>query len=473
MKTFIQWCYLSLLIVFTPVALIQDVSAQELNSNTAQSAFSEAELEQMLAPIALYPDSLLTHILIAATYPLEVVEASRLQSTNTLLPAEQLMEKAEGKEWDPSVIALLAFPNVLEKLSNDLTWTQKLGDAFLQDEARLLASIQSLRQQADEADSLSEMDNVSVTRVNNQIVIEPAQPEVIYVPYYDPRVVYGHWRWYRYPPVYWTPYPYYVRRPYGHFYWNTGVHIRFNFYFSAFHWSNHHIVVTHHHNSHHYRHRGRIVTSHGAQRWQHKPQHRRGVAYRSNHVKQRYNSHRPSMAHTKQVRKAERHQLSHAKASNNRLHKGSSLERNNSLDRNKSHQLNRKLGKSREQQFTNKLHNTPSHNQVKSHQRVKSYQRDVKSHQPAKSHQPQRSTQPKQSHQRDVRSHQPVKSHQPQRSSQPKQSHQRVKSHQPQRSIQPKQSHNSSRPSHSTANMSKSHKSGGHQQSGSRTKIRD
>ncbi len=463
MKTFIQWCYLSLLIVFTPVVLMQDVSAQELTNDSAQSMFSEAELEQMLAPIALYPDSLLTHILIAATYPLEVVEASRLQSKNTLLPAEQLMAKAEGKEWDPSVIALLAFPNVLEKLSNDLTWTQKLGDAFLQDEAKLLASIQSLRQQADEADSFSEMENVSVTRVNNQIVIEPAQPEVIYVPYYDPRVVYGHWRWYRYPPVYWAPYPYYVRRPYGHFYWNTGVHIRFNFYFSAFHWSNHHIVVTHHHNSHHYRHRGRIVTSHGAQRWQHKPQHRRGVAYRSNHVKQRYNSHRPSMAHTKQVRKAERHQSSHANVSNNRLHSGKA----NSRELSKSRELNKQLSKSREQRFTNKLHNTPSHKQVKSHQPAKSRQQ-------VKSYQPQHSVQPKKSHQRDVKSHQrDLKNHQPAKS------HQQVKSHQPQRSIQPKQSrqqvksHNSSRPTHSSANKSSSHKSGGHQQSGSRTKIRD
>jgi len=461
MKTFIQWCYLSLLIVFTPAILMQEVSAQERTNDNAQSMFNEAELEQMIAPIALYPDSLLTHILIAATYPLEVVEASRLKSKNTLLPAEQLMEKAEGKEWDPSVIALLAFPNVLEKLSNDLTWTQKLGDAFLQDEAKLLASIQSLRQQADEADSLSEMENVSVTRVNNQIVIEPAQPEVIYVPYYDTRVVYGHWRWYRYPPVYWAPYPYYARRPYGHFYWNTGVHIRFNFYFSAFHWSNHHIVVTHHHNSHHYRHRGRIVTSHGAQRWQHKPQHRRGVAYRSNHVKQRYNSHRPSMAHTMQVRKAERHQLKHTNVNNNRLHKRGSLEKNRSHQPVKSHQLNHKIGKSREQQFASKLHNAPTHKQVKSHQ-------------PAKSHQPVNSRQQVKSHQRDVRSHQPAKSHQPTKNHQPAKNHQDLKSHQPQRS-KPKQSrqrdaksHNSSRPSHSSA-----HRSGGHQQSGSRVKVRD
>ncbi|WP_299787409.1 DUF3300 domain-containing protein [uncultured Shewanella sp.] len=435
MKTFMQWCYLSLLLIFTPVALTQDVAARELTSNEIESAFSEAELEQILAPIALYPDSLLTHILIAATYPLEVVEAHRLKNKNRLLPTEQLMEKAENREWDPSVMALLAFPNVLEKLSNDLSWTQKLGDAFLQDEAKLLASIQSLRQQADEADSLSQMDNVSVTRVNNQIVIEPAQPEVIYVPYYDPRVVYGHWRWYRYPPVYWAPYPYYVRRPHGHFYWNTGIHITFNYHFSAFHWSRHHIVVTHHHNSHHYRHRGRIVTSHGAQRWQHKPQHRRGVAYRSNHVKQRYNSQRPSMTHSKQVRKAERHQLNHGNTKYNRLNK-------ESRQRVKSHQLNHKIGKSREQQFTNKLYQAPSHKQIKSHQPVKRHQ-SVESHQrDVKSRQHRGYKQPKLSHQRDTKSH---------------------------HSTRPSQS-----PAHkSRAHSGNSHKSGGHKQSAPRAKIRD
>ncbi len=265
--TFIS--YLILLIASSiPVANAQAVEEQV--------QFSEAELEQMLAPIALYPDSLLTHILIAATYPLELVQANRLVNKNKLLPTAQLMEKAQKKDWDPSVTALLAFPNVLEKLSSDLSWTQDLGDAFLQDETQMLASIQSLRAQADEANSLADMENMSVTRVNKQIVIEPVQKEFVYVPYYDPRTVYGHWRWYNYPPVYWAPYPYYVGRPHGHFYWNSGVHISFNFFFSAFHWSNHRVVVIDHRHSHHYRHRGRIVTSHGSQKWHHKPHHRRG-----------------------------------------------------------------------------------------------------------------------------------------------------------------------------------------------------
>lgn len=402
----------SLVVLITStIPLANAASTQEIEELTP---FSEAELEQMLAPIALYPDSLLTHILIAATYPIELIQAERLHSKNTLLPTAQLMEKAEKKDWDPSVTALLAFPNVLEKLSSDLSWTQDLGDAFLQDEAKLLASIQSLRAQADEADSLSEMENMAVTRVNNQIVIEPVQKEIIYVPYYDPRTVYGNWRWYNYPPVYWAPYPYYVGRPHGQFYWNSGVQISFNFFFSAFHWSNHRVVVIDHHRSHHYRHRGRIVTSHGSQKWHHKPQHRRGVAYRNNHVKQRYNSHRPSVAHSKQLRHSERQLQRNSLAHNNVKHSVKNTKHYANQDKSLKH-YNKQVSQHREQKFANKLHNShkptkPSHKPERiSVKRTDSYrdqQREIKIHQQRdmKSHQL-----------RDIKSHQQVKSRQPQR----------------------------------------------------------
>lgn len=290
------------------------------DSNIEQQAqFSDAELAQMLAPIALYPDSLLTHILIAATYPLEIVEADRLAKKHPDLAADKLMAKAEDEDWDPSVTALLAFPSVLERLSEDLNWTQDLGDAFLQDEADVLASIQDLRKQADEAENLEQMDNMTVTKVNNQIIIEPSEPQVIYVPYYDPRVVYGYWRWHAYPPIYWHYPRHYVHYRHGHFYWHSRTHISFNFYFSAFHWHKRHVVVTHHRKSHKYRHHGRIVTSKGAQRWHHKPQHRRGVAYRSPVVKQRYNSHKPAKFYNQQPR-VKHSNMSHA-ANNKALSK--------------------------------------------------------------------------------------------------------------------------------------------------------
>lgn len=294
-------------LLVAPAVLAIDNPAERIE----EIQFSEAELAQMLAPIALYPDSLLTHILIASTYPLEVVQANRWRKQHKNLQASDAVSKAEDKDWDPSVVALVAFPTVLEKLSDDLNWTQKLGDAFLQDEQQVLSSIQMLRRQADEANSLDDMDNMRVTKVNQEIIIEPAQKEIVYVPVYDTRVVYGHWRWYNYPPVYWAYPPRYAigypNHISNHFYWHSGIHISFNYYFSAFHWHDRHIVVTHHHHSNHYRPRTRIVSSSGAQRWNHKPAHRRGVAYRSTVVKQRYNSHRPSTLQTKQLRSVERY----------------------------------------------------------------------------------------------------------------------------------------------------------------------
>ena len=281
--------------LFTTTAFSASLDAEE------EQAFvlSEAELAQTLAPIALYPDTLLTHILIASTYPIEVIEAERWLNKNSQLTAAQVEKKAQKKDWDASIKALLAFPRVITKLSEDLTWMQKLGDAFLQDEARVLASIQTLRQQAEQAGNLANMDNVKVIKEQKIIIIEPAQPEIIYVPYYDTRVVYGRWHWSHYPPVYWRN-PNYYAAHYGHFYWGHGVHISSHFYFSAFHWHNRHVVVNHynHSNRHGYHSRKKIVTSHSAKRWSHQPKHRRGVAYNSSRLKQKYYGSRPIVRST-------------------------------------------------------------------------------------------------------------------------------------------------------------------------------
>lgn len=289
----------TLMLVIAPLVLITDAYAQQEYSEPTQ--LGEAELAQMLAPVALYPDSLLTHILIASTYPLEVVQASRWRAANSHLDADLAIQKARGKNWDPSVTALLAFPNILNKLSEDLSWTQKLGDAFLQDEAALLATIQLLRQQADEAGSLSEMEYLSVTRVDHQIIIESVQKEIIYVPYYEPLIVYGHWHWYSHPPVYWTAHRYYTPRRHSYFYWSSAVPITFNYYFSTFNWSKQHIVVVNHDNSGRYRHREQIISSHSAQRWHYKPQHRqlRKDNYLQVHDKIQHPSRLPSN-HTRQ-----------------------------------------------------------------------------------------------------------------------------------------------------------------------------
>lgn len=300
--------------------------------------YSQAELEQMLAPIALYPDSVLTHILIAATYPLEVIEAERWVSNNSDLSHDKLMDKGEQMEWDPSVVALLPFANILTKMSEELAWTRQLGDAFLSNEKQVLASIQSLRQKADNAGTLAQMENVEVDREDNNIAITPANPQVVYVPYYDARAVYGPWYWHSYPPVYWAHYPsyysphYYAAYP-APFYWHSAVHISVGWFFGGFHWGNHHVVVHHHphsyyyrhHNNHHHGHNSHYSggkkhyssgkphtlkqSSKGYQRWQHQPSHRKSIAYKSDRVAKQYKSSKPSVSQVNKSRTQDRKML--------------------------------------------------------------------------------------------------------------------------------------------------------------------
>jgi len=267
--------------------LITSAFAQDSNSNI--ELISQAELEQILAPIALYPDTVLSHILIASTYPIEVIQAERWATSNSNLQGSEAVEAVSNEDWDPSVKALVAFPQILKRLSEDLEWTQRLGDAFLQGEKQLLASVQILRQRAYDAGSLDQMDKVSVTREDDSIVIEPNKREVVYLPYYDSRVVYGPWHWSSYPPIYWD-YPYYNHHYAGHhdnrFYWGPRVNISFGFFFSSFHWRNHHIVriSNNHYRPHNYYNHNQIVSHQYAERWAHNPSHRRGVAYQAAYI---------------------------------------------------------------------------------------------------------------------------------------------------------------------------------------------
>jgi len=276
------------------------ITVQPLNAKEAlnESEFTQAQLAQMLAPIALYPDSLLTHILIASTYPIEVVEAERWISKKSDFSAERISNKLEDKDWEPSVKALVMFPKVLERLSDDLSWTQQLGDAFLQNEEKVLQVIQDLRYQAKEAGNLEKMENVKVTHDKKNIIIQPIQKEVVYVPYYDTRHVYGNWHWSMNPPIHWDWGHHVTLSHHNPFRWHSGIHISFNYFFSAFHWHNRHVVVVDHRNTHRYRTKKHIVRSGYANRWIHKPHHRRGVTYRSSNVNKRYTSHRPMVRKT-------------------------------------------------------------------------------------------------------------------------------------------------------------------------------
>ncbi|WP_181918989.1 DUF3300 domain-containing protein [Wenzhouxiangella sediminis] len=243
--------------------------------------FSQAELDSMLAPVALYPDSVLSHVLIAATYPLEVIQAARWSREHPGLRGEDAVAAVEYQNWDASVKALVAFPELLRRMDEDLQWTQDLGDAFLIQEEDVVASIQYLRSEAYSQGHLRSNDHVKVVREREYIYIEPARTRVVYVPYYDPRVIYTNWRWSSYRPHYW-------HHPVGYsvgvsFYWGHAYHIRPSFYFSSFHWPTRKVVVVNHH--HYYRenrfHSGRQVARFDqARHWKHNPVHRRGVSYR-------------------------------------------------------------------------------------------------------------------------------------------------------------------------------------------------
>jgi hypothetical protein len=258
------------------------VSAQTTQEAvTAQApVLGPAELDPLLAPVALYPDTLLMQVLAAATYPLEVVEAERFVRANPRLKGEALTQAAGSRDWDPSVVALLQFPSVLAMMSEKLDWTQQLGDAFLAQQSDVMDTVQALRQRAVSAGNLADTQQQRVMTQERVIVIEPARPQVIYVPYYNPTIVYGSW-WHPRPPWVWVPPPYYRPANMGDviaagIFWGLAVAITnsiWNDYRPD--WREHHIHV--HHHVHVHPSRPRPLP--GAL-WRHDPVHRKGVAYR-------------------------------------------------------------------------------------------------------------------------------------------------------------------------------------------------
>src|SRR5246127_4295485 len=165
---------------------------------------SPDQLQQLVAPIALYPDSLVAQILAASTFPEEVVEADRWVQSHPDLKDDALAQAVDQEPWDPSVKALAAFPSVLGNMDKNLSWTSSLGDAYYNQQQDVADAIQVMRQKAEQAGNLSSTQQQTVTTQGSTIVIEPAAPDVVYVPAYDPWLVYG-------PPLVawpgWDPYP--------------------------------------------------------------------------------------------------------------------------------------------------------------------------------------------------------------------------------------------------------------------------
>jgi hypothetical protein len=251
--------------------------------------FSKQELDQLLAPIALYPDDLLTNVLMASTYPLDVVQAARWRREpgNAKLKGEGLATALEAKEWDPSVKALVQFPDVLNTMSDKLDWTQKLGDAFLAQQNDVMDEIQLLRGKAADAGNLKSNEHQSVEKETGSggqpiYVIEPASEETVYVPVYEPSVVYGPWWYPDYPPYYW-PYPgaSYVN---GYF-WGAGVAIAAGIWgWNHFDWHDHDIDI----NVNKWNNINGNRTKISNKNWQHRPDHRGPVPYRDKATREKY-----------------------------------------------------------------------------------------------------------------------------------------------------------------------------------------
>ena len=278
-----SWQYALIGLVAICLALPPSLFSQGAPAKT----FKQEELDQLLAPIALYPDDVLAQILMASTYPLEVVQADRWVKQNKSLKGDAQKAAVEKQTWDNSVKSLVPFPDVLAMMSDKLDWTQKLGDAFLEQEKDVMATVQMLRRKASEAGNLKSSSELAVKKEADIIIIEPANPQVIYVPSYNPTVVYGAWPYPAYPP-----YPVYAYPPgAAMFTFAMGVAVGAAWYhgWGNCNWNGGTVNVN------------RNVTINrpaspqtrpggggAGEQWKHNPEHRKGVAYRDQATRDKY-----------------------------------------------------------------------------------------------------------------------------------------------------------------------------------------
>lgn len=266
------------------------IPAEDSGESKQLDKFKKEELAQILAPIALYPDSLLAQILMASTYPLEVVEAERWVRQNKELKGDALDSALKEKNWDSSVKSLCHFQDVLFAMSDKLDQTRKLGDAFLSQEDEVMATIQELRRKAQEQGNLMTTEKQEVIIEREIIRIEPVDPQVIYVPVYDPLYVYGPWWYPAYPPYYWYYPPGFVISG-GYIVFGPPIFFGIGFSWAWFDWHIHHIHVdTHKTRRFHKQHDDRDFDQ---PFWRHDTHHRRGVAYRDRRTSERFGP-RPS-----------------------------------------------------------------------------------------------------------------------------------------------------------------------------------
>jgi Protein of unknown function (DUF3300) len=281
----LSWLFMVLLAA--PPSLIAQQSGQA-------PVFKQEELDQILAPIALYPDSLIAQILMASTYPLEVVQADRFAKQNASLKGEALTKALEAQSWDPSVKSLVNFPQVLTMMSEKLEWTQKLGDAFLAQQKPVMDTIQGLRAKAQAAGNLKTTKEQTVIVEEKIIKIEPASPQVIYVPAYNPTVVYGAWPYPASPPYHYYPPGYVATTAAFSFMAGAAVGAAWGYAWGNSNWRGGDVDIDVNRNTNINNNINRSnytqnVAANGKGNWQHNAEHRKGVAYRDQGTAQKFN----------------------------------------------------------------------------------------------------------------------------------------------------------------------------------------
>jgi hypothetical protein len=286
---------LAVVLLFSlPHAALAQAPPAQPASAPSQQLLPAAQLDALVAPIALYPDALLSEILMASTYPLEIIEADRWAVANKNLKGDPLKAAIDRQSWDDSVKSLVATPDVLDMMSQKLSWTQQLGDAVLAQQPDVMDAIQRLRMKAQANNKLAsnQQQTVSTQQQDGRqvIVIAPTQPDTIYVPYYDPAVVYGPWPYPAYPPYYW-PTPGYIAAgviatglAFGAGYalgrWAGG-----GYWGGGFNWGGNNININRNININN-------INRGSGNNWVHNPAHRQGVRYTNADVAQKFGGNR-------------------------------------------------------------------------------------------------------------------------------------------------------------------------------------
>ena len=298
------WCCLLLV----PSNILQASTARDQqDAATAAEApkIPSDQLDSLVAPIALYPDPLLAQVLAASTYPLEIIQLQQWLAKNKGLSGKALSDAAMKEDWDPSVQALASLPDVAKRLADDIKWTTDLGNAFLAQQSDVMDAVQRMRAKAEKTGNLksTEQQKVVVEQAKDPaapqpqtIVIQPADPQTVYVPTYNPTTAYGTWPYPSYPPAYYPPPPAYY--PVGTalvsgMAFATGVAVVGSLWgWNDCDWGHGDVTV----NSNRYNtinsaniQSGRAAQLSGnANTWRHDPAHRAGVAYRDPATRQAY-----------------------------------------------------------------------------------------------------------------------------------------------------------------------------------------